>query len=161
MTEMTINGLPLPAALAAAIEEERWVAPSDETILEQVFTEKPQDPSFYTFDYMQVENQQWQGVATRHPELCGTPDDSMPPGDIDPNLSVLIGDLGYDMPFALDFRTSRTAPRVIYASLSSGLWITVATRIEDLLTKLGLQSASSASSPTDEHPTPWSSRPET
>ncbi|WP_063059525.1 hypothetical protein [Nocardia sienata] len=138
MNEMTINGLPLPAALSAAITEQRWIVPADAAALERVFTERPEEPNFYTFEYMQFENSKWPALAARSPRLCGTPDESTPPGDIDPELSVLIGDLGYDMPFALDYRTSMTEPRVLYASPESGRWVTVATRIEELLAELGL-----------------------
>jgi hypothetical protein len=53
-------------------------------------------------------------------------------------MSILIGDLGNDMPFALDFRPSRATPRVIYLTLETGRWITVAPTVELLLDRLGL-----------------------
>ncbi|MBF6136256.1 hypothetical protein IU501_25045 [Nocardia otitidiscaviarum] len=137
MTVTEINGLPLPKTLVGAIAEGRWKAP-DTRLLKQVFGEEPQQPNFYSLEYMRTENRHWIDVAAQAPTLCGHPDESTPPGDIDPALSVLIGDLGYDQPFALDFRTSRVEPRVIYASLQSGRWITVAPQIEHLLRQLGL-----------------------
>jgi hypothetical protein len=55
---------------------------------------------------------------------------------IDPALAVLIGDLGADMPIALDFRTSRTRPRVLYFGADG--WREVAPDIDTLLRRLGL-----------------------
>ncbi|MCX4095122.1 SMI1/KNR4 family protein [Nocardia sp. alder85J] len=138
MSMPAINGWVLPAALTAAIEAGRWVAPSDAALLERVFAEPPEDPSFYTLEYMRFENGRWLENAVRSPELCGEPDNAAPPGDIDPGRSVLIGDLGCDMSFALDFRISDAAPQVIFLTPSTGRWITVAPRIEDLLVRLGL-----------------------
>jgi hypothetical protein len=138
MSAVEINGLPLPEALCSAIEEGRWAPPGDELQLAQVFTEKPQEPSFYTLEYMKAENHRWPGVESRLPMYLGSPDEASPPGDIDPTMSILIGDLGYDMPFALDFRPSRAEPRVIYLTLQNGRWITVAPTIEVFLTRLGL-----------------------
>ncbi|MGY1962554.1 hypothetical protein [Nocardia gipuzkoensis] len=123
--------------LVGAIGKGRWKVP-DTRLLKQVFGEQPQQPNFYSIEYMRIENRHWLDVAAQAPTLCGHPDELVPPGDIDPALSVLIGDLGYDQPFALDFRTSRVEPRVIYASVRSGRWITVAPRIDHLLLQLGL-----------------------
>ena len=141
MSVIEINGLPLPAALCAAIEDGRWAPPGDEHLLAQVFAENPQEPSFYTLDYMKAENHRWPDVESRLPMYLGSPDEAAPPGDIDPATSILIGDLGYDMPFALDFRPSRDEPRVIYLTLQRGRWITVAPTVEALLTRLGLDRA--------------------
>ena len=138
MSEVTINGLALPAALLSALDEGRWVAPEDESLLERVFSEKPQHATFYTLEYMRFENRRWPEAESRVPMYLGTPDASSPPGDIDPRRSVLIGDLGYDMPFALDFRTSPAAPRVVYLTLERGRWITVAPTVDVLLHRLGI-----------------------
>jgi hypothetical protein len=137
MSTVQINGLPLPDALRAAIEGGRWTPPADD-VLARVFGDRPQGASFYSLDYMAVENRDWPGVATRLPVFVGSPDPSAPPGDIDPGASFLIGDLGYDMPFALDFRPSRDAPRVVYLTLRTGRWVTVAPTVEVLLDRLGL-----------------------
>jgi hypothetical protein len=138
MSVVEINGLPLPDALRSAIEEDRWAPPADHLLLTRVFGEEPQGASFYTVEYMRSENRRWPEVESRLPIYLGSPDESAPPGDIDPRMSVLIGDLGYDMPFALDFRPSRVAPRIVYLTLETGRWITVAPTIEALLDRLGL-----------------------
>jgi hypothetical protein len=138
MSVVEINGLRLPDALSSAIEEERWAPPTDHLLLTRVFGEKPQDAYFYPLEYMKSENSRWPKVESRLPIYLGSPNASSPPGDIDPRMSILIGDLGYDMPFALDFRTSRVTPRIVYLTLETGRWITVAPTIEALLDRLGL-----------------------
>jgi hypothetical protein len=138
MSTVEINGLPLPDALRAAIEDGRWTPPDDETLLTRIFGDRPQGPSFYSLDYMRTENKRWPDVESRLPMYLGSPDAMVPPGDIDPRQSILIGDIGYDMPFALDFRPSRDEPRVVYLSLETGRWITVAATVEGLLERLGL-----------------------
>ena len=137
MTVRELKGLPLPEALSSAIEDGRWTPP-DRAALEDVFSVTPEDPSFYTLDYMRFENGLWLEDKTRTPMFGGTPDAASPPGDIDVRRSVLIGDLGHDMPFALDYRPSLNNPSVVYFRSDKLRWITVAASIEDLLARLGL-----------------------
>lgn len=139
MAVIEINGLPLPAALVTAIRNDAWTN-FDAATLSQVFKADPEDPCFYTLELMQLENENWPIFAKRIPGLCGNPDISRPPGDIDPLLSLLIGDLGPDLPFALDFRTSLLSPRVLFTP-TAGRWVTIAPRIEDLLIGLGVQNS--------------------
>src|SRR3569833_1037549 len=131
------NGRPLPDALRAAIEDGRWAPPADD-VLARVFGDEPQGASYYSLAYMAEENRAWPSVEDGLPIYHGSPDPSAPPGDIDPRASVLIGDLGYDMPFALDFRTSREEPRVVYLSLVSGCWVFVVLFVALLLVWFGL-----------------------
>ncbi|MEO3975623.1 hypothetical protein [Streptomyces sp. CAU 1734] len=49
---------------------------------------------------------------------------TLPGLGVDPELALLIGDLGADMPIALDYRRHGLAPRVIY--LGSRGWVEVA-----------------------------------
>ncbi|GLY91490.1 hypothetical protein [Actinoallomurus iriomotensis] len=137
MSTAQINGLPLPGALCAAIEDRRWAPPADE-LLTRVFGDRPQGPRFYSLDHMRFENHRWPEVGSGLPAYLGSPDAAAPPGDIDPRRSVLIGDLGHEMPFALDFRTSWDRPRVVYLTIGTDRWITVAPDAEVLLDRLGL-----------------------
>ena len=67
----------------------------------------------------------------------GRPDPANPPGDIDPQMSLLLGDLGPDQPFALDFRRSMDTPSVVYLDKKMR-WVEVAPTIEALIAELGL-----------------------
>jgi hypothetical protein len=55
---------------------------------------------------------------------------------IDPRRSVLIGDLGIDMPLALDYQLSDDNPRVLYLPSYASGWIEVAPDISTLLSKI-------------------------
>ncbi len=55
------------------------------------------------------------------------------PEDIDPATSVLIGELGYDRPFALDYREA-TAP-VRFMTID-GRWPVVASSLSELMDRL-------------------------
>ncbi len=131
MNSNVINGLPLPEALLAAMREGRW-APPDSAVLAKVFGEQPEEPSFYTLDQMEFENRHW--LARTGPMFLGTPDAAQPPGDLEPRSSLIVGDLGPDMPFALDYRPA-VGPTVVYRK-ADGKWVMVAPSIDQLLARL-------------------------
>lgn len=133
--ELHINGLPLPRELVDALEDGRWQRSVDSITFQCVFGDEPTDPSLYNIDDMQRENRTW--VQQHDPVYLGRPSDEHPPGDIDPERSVLIGDLGPDMPFALDYRSNDATPRVVYLDLE-GRWREVAPDIGQLLAALGI-----------------------
>ncbi|WP_460704743.1 hypothetical protein [Myceligenerans halotolerans] len=97
------------------------------TLVEEIFGEAP-DRSwrFYTFDevvgmtedWRQEEDSAWFGVE---------------PDAIDPARSVLIGELGYDRPIALDYRASM--PCVRFMAID-GRWPVVARSLRDLVDRL-------------------------
>lgn len=130
-----INGLPLPAALVQAIDDGRWRCPTA-SILRRVFRDHPVRACLYDLETMDVQNRTWR--AQKDLAFLGHTDDKTPPGDIDPARSLLLGALGPDMPFALDYRVSVTEPRVLYLHTEGDRWITVARDIEHLLAGLRL-----------------------
>ncbi|HEX7131805.1 MAG TPA: hypothetical protein VF228_04485 [Iamia sp.] len=58
-----------------------------------------------------------------------------PPDDIDPRCSVLIGELGYDRPFALDLRIGAA----IRFMTIGGRWRPIAESFPALLIALGIE----------------------
>jgi hypothetical protein len=76
--------------------------------------------------------------------FLGSPDPVKAPGDIDPELSVLIGDLGigYDQPIALDYRSSMEDPAVLTFEWSDtardNRWVKVAINIREFADLIGL-----------------------
>jgi hypothetical protein len=133
-----INKLALPEALVELVAAGRWVAP-DEKCIERVFGESPSHANFYSFEDMKLENDAW--VTETLPEYLGEPDTDNPPGDIDPTAAILIGDLGHDVPFALDYRVNPHRPRVVLLGRTTqGRWLTIAEDIDELISKLGLAS---------------------
>lgn len=133
MDDVTINGLRLPDALVTFARKGRW-SPPEAAVLERVFGDRPDHPQFYSLDYMPRENAGW--LRQSDPVYFGKPSTTKPPGDIDNTRSVLIGDLGPDLPIALDYRTD--PPRVLYLGKNTSLWIEVAKDFDQLCERLGL-----------------------
>jgi hypothetical protein len=68
-------------------------------------------------------------------DIC-TPGTGFPPGDIDPDLSLDLGDIGPDLPFGLDYRLSREVPAVVF--LDGPGWRTIAADIDSFLRAMRL-----------------------
>lgn len=135
---MRINGLRLPNALVLAIREGRWRRPVSAR-LQRVFRERPIRAQLFDLDEMRRENLRWRSETDR--AWFGERDERLPPGDIDRKSSILLGSMGPDLPFALDYRPDDAPPRVLYLHSGGDRWITVASCIEELLERLGLQRA--------------------
>ena len=138
-TKVLVGGLRVPELLLKAIREDRWVAPNDPALLASIFGEAPQQPTFYKVNGMVRENESWH--SEMEPETrewyVGSKSLESPPGDIDPARSLLIGDMGPDQPFALDYRTSDSDPSVVYLRSDNG-WVEIAPNIRALLSLLGV-----------------------
>jgi hypothetical protein len=111
----TVNSLALPVLLLELIERNRWRAPNNHRGFEKLFTEYS-DVTFYSPFQMEKETSWWLSLSDDGSCLRGKPDSNYAPGDIEGSLTVLIGDIGmgFDAPFALDYRTSSLNPRVIH-----------------------------------------------
>jgi hypothetical protein len=129
-----VGNLPLPATLLAALDKGRWRLPQYMEKLARIFRDEPDGPHFFDVAAMVKQNQSFQGKSQA--EVA-----HMVPGSdggigVDPALAVLIGDLGADMPIALDYRTNEANPRVIY--LGSEGWYEIAPDLDTLIRLLGL-----------------------
>jgi hypothetical protein len=136
--QVEIDGLPVPAALVRVVREGRWGPPADDSRFVAVFGEPAVQPVFLPLDRMGA-NARWIDQLVddevRAWYVCW-PASEWPPGDIDPVRSLLVGDLGPEMPFALDYRRSTASPSVVY--LTGRGWREVARDVETLVEKLGL-----------------------
>jgi hypothetical protein len=139
-----INGLPLPSDLLDLIDAGLWRMPQDTRRFEAVFPEHGHDAAFHSLQYMPIENKFWRSETARM--FLGTADPDLPPGDIDPQRSVLVADLGrgFDQPIALDYRTH--PPRVLTLRWSQppddkNRWVVVAPNIRAFADIVGLTSA--------------------
>jgi hypothetical protein len=134
-TDVSINGLPLPVALLRAMAEQRWRS-APESLVRRVFRENPVRLMLHDLDEMRRANARW--LEETNPAFFGHADERLPPGDIDRTLSVIIGGLGPDLPFALDYRTSIEQPSVLYLHSGGDRWIRVARHMDELLARLRL-----------------------
>ncbi|MEW9531128.1 hypothetical protein [Microbispora sp. NPDC049125] len=107
-----MGGLHLPEELLETIADGRWKPPQNTDILRRIFGDEPDGPQFYDFATMVAQNRFF------HSKSAAELEEDVPGSNqglgIDPALAVLIGSLGTDMPIALDYRTGRSTPRIIY-----------------------------------------------
>ncbi|HEY8546302.1 MAG TPA: hypothetical protein VIL36_14680 [Acidimicrobiales bacterium] len=129
-TGLEINGHPLPAALVDAVTAGRWRAPNRWAGW-RAFGGRPSEVHLYgTVEDLERENRGWPAIAAT--VFPGAPDARHPPGDLDPERSVVIGDRGPDRPLALDLRTD--PPTVVrFRDHPRPGWSVVATSVEELL----------------------------
>ena len=145
----TVNNLVLPNIIVDLIQCNRWKMPNDPTLLCELFDDfaspcESSGPTLYTLTQMESETAQWLSFARANSALSGVPDQNKSPGDIDPSRTVLIGDIGigFDQPFAIDYRTSSTNPCVIHfispAGQTENRWVMIAPTIESFINTLKL-----------------------
>ena len=133
MTEI-FNHLLLPETFAERIRcGGAWATPNAERI-QTAFGEPPSQAVFYTLEQMLMENEHW--ASETHEVYFGQADSQNPPGDVDPRKSLIIGDLGMDMPIALDYRNTPTPTVIFLGRRVLNRWITVAPSVTDPISKL-------------------------
>lgn len=132
-----IEGHLLPKALVEAVRDGKWSTPADASILSAIFGDRPVSPWFMSFAEMRRENRQWvsdfqNGYAD---EYLGDSAAAEDPGDIDPDLSLIIADLGPDQLVALDYRFGRDSPKVVYLRPRGG-WDIVSGTVDELINRM-------------------------
>jgi hypothetical protein len=130
-----IEGHPLPEEIVSAITRGEWKFPRDDSVMARIFTEVPTSAArLYSVDLMVTENAAWRASPPEQQKLYGGPG-SQTEGylAIDPQSSLLVGDLGYDMPVALDYSVSPGRPRVVYLPSRAPGWIEVARDVPEFL----------------------------
>jgi len=127
MTATQVSGYLLPAALVTELERGTWLQRAASPTIAEVFGEQPSpSAAFYSLDEMRGETARW--VDETDAAYLGRKEETL-----DPKASVIIGDLGYDRPFALDYRVD--PPQVRLLTLD-GRWVLVTASIDELLSKL-------------------------
>lgn len=109
---LLVGGFVVPPELVDIMERGRWLPPA-ERVLREVFGDDPDDPRFYDFASMVRQNELFHAMAPADYAALIAANES----DIDPSWCIVIGDLGADMPIALDYRSNQGNPRVIYLGL--------------------------------------------
>jgi len=106
--------------------------------LRRIFQEEPDGAEFYSLKGME---QQTNWFVSMDPEILtwylGDSTSNVQPGNLCVERCVLIGDLGPDRPFALDYRKSLMDPEVIFMT-ESGAWRRVAPGIQQVLLSLDI-----------------------
>lgn len=129
---LVVAGFVLPEEWEDVVAVSRWTAHREDPrvepeIVEAVFGEAPDSSwRFYAFDEVVGMTADWH--EEEDPAWFG-----VEPEAIAPAMSVLIGELGYDRPFALDYRMH--VPCVRFMKID-GRWPVVATSLTDLMERL-------------------------
>lgn len=134
--DIKINKLLLPPVMLDLINTGNWKVPRDKSLLQKAFPKGSiVDPHFYDLEMLELENRHWS--EEHNIFYLGTKNQDTPPGDIDPNNSIIIGDLGPDRLIALDYRKSSTEPSVIYLTGNEkSIWLEAFPEIESMLISL-------------------------
>lgn len=69
----------------------------------------------------------------------GTPHPTIVPGTVDPKRTLIIGEMDYETPFALDYRTSPPSVIQFHWEKSGQYWKKIADSIEELLERLEME----------------------
>lgn len=146
---MNVNGLELPQTLQCALRSgawmsrgrgfsEKWREPHQLALFKKLFPRIPDlIPELFDYDGMVRENTLWHRPHDMRFYL-GEPSMDYPPGDVDPQRTVIIGASEPDSPIALDYRTP--VPRIVYFCDvgNKTLWIEAAPDIETFMSALEL-----------------------
>jgi hypothetical protein len=135
---VTINDLELPQRLVEVLREGRWRGRLNATKFSASIGMKAPLPLLYDLEGIRGANRHWR--AEKRDVYLGTPSAGSPtPGDIDPNRSLLIGELEPDVMIALDYRTE--PPSVVFCLPDAPLlspWTRVAASIDECLQRAAL-----------------------
>jgi len=137
--DITVEGYQLPAEIVAAIGRGAWKLPAGSLAVAALFTEQPTPAArLYEPGLMAAETAAWRAAPPEQQKLYGGPG-AQAEGylTVDPQSAVLIGDLGHDLPIALDYSVSAGRPRIVYLASRAPGWIQVAADAADFLRRLG------------------------
>ncbi|WP_147481230.1 hypothetical protein [Streptomyces shenzhenensis] len=135
-----IFGMPLPACLTTSIQDRSWMDLANSPRIEEVFGQTPVRPRFYSTSGITAATKWWRNELDEETLQCylGTSEECATPGNISRMKTVIIGDLGPDLPFVLDYRDSLADPSVAFLG-EGDAWRRVSENVCDLLAMLGSQ----------------------
>ncbi|MFI6246987.1 hypothetical protein [Streptomyces sp. NPDC051016] len=136
----SIFDMPLPACLVKSIQDGSWMDLAASPKVEKVFGQAPVRPRFYSFSGINGATKWWRDELDEETLDCyfGASGEHVDPGYMSRAKTVIIGDLGPDLPFVLDYRDSLTDPGVAFLG-EEGAWRKVAGNVCDLLLMLSPQ----------------------
>jgi hypothetical protein len=133
-------GFILPDEVVRVISDNLWTAYTEDDrlppdVVEAAFGEAADSLwRFYGLDELRVHTEDWRRLDD--PSWFG-----VAPDDIDPAQAVLIGELGYERPFALDYRSGCPVVRLMTVD---DRWVEVAESPAALLDALGIEGGCSS-----------------
>jgi hypothetical protein len=125
---VVVEGHRVPEEIVDAISRGEWKLPADEAAITRLFSEPPTASArLYPLGLMASETAAWRAAPPEQHRLYGGPGSRVEGYlTVDPRSSLLIGDLGFDMPVALDYSVPAASPRIVYLPSRATGWIVVA-----------------------------------
>ncbi|MFJ3087740.1 hypothetical protein [Streptomyces sp. NPDC086838] len=107
-----------------------------------MFGHAPVRPRFHPFSEIVGMTEWWREGLDEETLRCyfGTSEEFPPPGYISRMETLIIGNLGPDLPFALDYRGSPAEPDVVFLG-EQGSWLTISDTVCGLILGLDPQRA--------------------
>ena len=133
---LRLGDLVLPSALADALRAGLWTPPTESSRLVEVFGEAPSSPEFYVFSGMVNETLHLRKMPPDERVWYEEVADVEEAGSISLDECILIGDLGPERPFALNYHRNRSNPEVFFFARPG--WKRIAADFDKLLQSLGL-----------------------
>ena len=133
MSTIEINGLHLPQTLIRALEDGTWAEAGKDWFA--VFP--PQEigrPELFRIDLMRQINGEWR--RREMPVIFyGVADGSAMPGALDPERSLLIGEVENEALFGLDYRDRGASPSVVFLN-TYVRWVEIAGSFDEFWRRL-------------------------
>lgn len=133
----SVFGMPLPACLVESLKDRSWIELAKSSKIDAVFGQPPVRPIFHSMSGMTGMTKWWREELDEETLQCyfGTSEECATPGYMSRMKTVIIGNLGPDLPFVLDYRGSLVEPSVAF--LGEGeFWQKITENVCDLILAL-------------------------
>ncbi|MFI6704374.1 hypothetical protein ACIBJC_36505 [Streptomyces sp. NPDC050509] len=134
----------LPACLVESIKDCSWMSLANSPRIEAVFGQASVRPGFHSISGMTGMTKWWREELDEETLQCyfGTSEECAAPGYMSRMKTVIIGNLGPDLPFVLDYRESSVDPSVAFLGEGDS-WQRISENVCDLILALDPQRADS------------------
>ncbi|MCZ9346781.1 hypothetical protein NGM37_54680 [Streptomyces sp. TRM76130] len=136
----SVFDMPLPACLVESLKDRSWMDLANSPRIEAVFGQAPVRPGFHSISGMTGMTKWWREELDEEILQCyfGTSEECAAPGYMSRMKTVIIGNLGPDLPFVLDYRESPVDPSVAFLGEGDS-WQKIAENVCDLILALDPQ----------------------
>lgn len=117
LAAVTINGHTLPPAMVKAICERRWARKAPAEQVHSLFPLASYIDQLWLYDIITCASEtrsMTDGSLRELDEVFALCSGSQNSHVLDPDLALIVGDLGVDSPIALDYRRGPDAPMLVY-----------------------------------------------
>lgn len=134
---VSVFGMTLPSCLVESIRDHSWMNLAHSPKIEAVFGRAPVRPGFHSISGMTGMTKWWREELDDETLQCyfGTSEVFVEPGYISRMKTVIIGNLGPDLPFVLDYRESFVDPSVAFLGEGDS-WQKISKSVCDLILAL-------------------------